>query len=62
MMAILTGPLALLCSYLAYICFRRDFKKQALVIGGFAVFFFALTLIMVGAGYYTWASFEAGGI
>ncbi|SHJ19744.1 hypothetical protein SAMN02745165_01778 [Malonomonas rubra DSM 5091] len=62
MMAILTGPLALLCFYLAVICFRRNFKKQAYVIGGFAVFFFALTLIMVGAGYYTWASLDAGAI
>ena len=60
MMAVLTGPLALLCFYLAFICFRKDFRKQALVIGGFAVLFFALTLIIAGAGYYTWIALDSG--
>jgi hypothetical protein len=58
MMVLLTGPLSLLCFYLAYLCFRRDFRKQALVIGGFAMFFMFLSVVLIGAGYYTWLSLE----
>jgi len=62
MMAILTGPLSLLCFYLAFLCLRRNFKKHAFVIGWFAIFFFALTLIMAWAGYYTWAALDSGAV
>ncbi len=62
MMAFLTGPLSLFCFYLAYVCLRRNFRKHALVIGGFAVFFFALTVIIFWAGYYTWAALESGAV
>jgi hypothetical protein len=62
MMAVLTGPLSLLCFYLAFLCFRRDFRKHAFVIGGFAIFFFALTLIIFGAGYYTWVALDSGAV
>jgi len=62
MMAILTGPLSLLCFHLAFICLRRNFKKHAFVIGGFAIFFFVLTLIMAWAGYYTWSALESGAV
>ena len=59
MMVILTGPISLLCFYLSYLCFRRKFHKHALVIGGFALFFFILSVVILGAGYYTWLSVEA---
>jgi len=54
MMVILTGPLCLLCLYLAYRCYRIEYHKQTLVLGGFAFFFFILTIVFVGAGYYAW--------
>lgn len=60
MMAILTGPLSILCFLLAFLCFRRNFHKQALVIGGFAIFFFILTMIIAWAGYYTWSALDSG--
>lgn len=62
MMAILTGPLSLFCFYLAFLCLQRNFRKHAFVIGGFAVFFLALTLIIFGAGYYTWIAFDSGAV
>lgn len=54
MMVILTGPLCLLCLFLAYRCYRIDYHKQTLVLGGFAFFFLILTIVFVGAGYYAW--------
>ena len=62
MMAILTGPLCLLCIYLSYLCVRNRSRKHALVLGGFAFFFLVLTIGLFYAGYYTWAVFEAGGV
>lgn len=60
MMAILTGPLCLLCFYLSYLCVRNGCRKHALVLGGFAFFLLALTLGIFYAGYYTWVAIEAG--
>lgn len=59
MMVILTGPLCLLCSYLAFLCFRRDFKKHGLVLSGFALLLLALTVAILGGGYYMWLGMEA---
>lgn len=60
MMAILTGPLCLLCFYLSYLCVRNGCRKHALVLGGFAFFLLVLTVGLFYAGYSTWVAFEAG--
>jgi len=60
MMAFLTGPLSILCFLLTFLCFRRNFYKQAFVLGGFAIFFFVLTMIIAWAGYYTWSALGSG--
>ncbi len=62
MMAVLTGPLSLLCFYLAFLCLRRNFRKHAFAIGGFAIFFFALTLAIAVAGYYSWVALDSGAV
>lgn len=62
MMAILTGPLSILCFLLAFLCFRRQFHKQAIVIAGFAIFFLVLTIVMAWAGYYTWSALDSGAV
>lgn len=60
MMALVTGPLSLLCFYLAFLCYRRKFRKQAFVIGGFATFLLVLTVLIFGAGYYAWIALDTG--
>ena len=62
MMAVLTGPLCLLCFYLSYLCVRVDCRKQAIVLGGFALFFLALTVGIFYAGYISWSAFESGAV
>lgn len=62
MMVILTGPISLLCFYLAFLCLRRNFRKHALILGGFAFFFLVLSVIILGAGYYTWQALDNGSV
>lgn len=58
LMVILSAPLCLLCFYLAWLCYRRAFYRQALVLGGFALVFLLFTLGMLGASYYTWEAMK----
>lgn len=62
MMVILTGPISLLCFYLAYLCLRKNFRRHALILGGFAIFFLVLSVVLVGAGYYTWLALDSGSV
>lgn len=58
LMVILSAPLGLLCLYLTWLCYRRGFPRQALVLGGFALAFLLFTLAMLGASYYTWEAMK----
>ncbi|PLY03415.1 MAG: hypothetical protein C0622_04505 [Desulfuromonas sp.] len=58
MMILLTGPLALLCCYLAYRCYRIEYHRHSLVLVGIALFLFLLTAVFVGGSFYAWNTME----
>ena len=60
MMVILSAPLCLLCVYLAWLCYRRAFYKQTLVIGLFALLLLLITVGFIGASVYTWDMLQIG--
>lgn len=64
MLILLSGPICLLCFYLAGLCYRRAYYRHTLVLGIFAVLLLIITFGLIGASVYTWDQFqiEAAGL
>ena len=58
LLVILSAPGCLLSGYLALLCYRRNFYPQALCLAGTAVALLLLTIVLLGAGYFTATRFE----
>ncbi len=54
MMLILAVPLCLLCSYLAYLCYRVNCYPQAWTLGVFAFLLLLFSVGFFGVSYYAW--------
>ncbi|NOQ52931.1 MAG: hypothetical protein GQ578_12050 [Desulfuromonadaceae bacterium] len=54
MMIIFCVPICLLCSYLAYLCYRKAYYRQTFVLALFAAVLLLFTLGFAGASYYAW--------
>lgn len=53
MIAVISGPAFLLCSYLALLCYRQARYRHTLVLTLIAVLMLSVTLGVVWASYYT---------
>ena len=58
MMLILALPLCLLCSYLAYLCYRKECYPQAWTLASVAALLLLFSLGFIGASYYAWVEWE----
>ncbi len=53
MIAVISGPAFLLCSYLAFLCYRKRFYQQTLALTLVAVLMLFVTLGVIWASYHT---------
>ncbi len=60
MMVVLSAPLSLLCFHLAWLCYRKDCPKPALVSLSFAIILLLITVGFVGVSMFAWDNLKDG--
>ena len=54
MMIILAIPLCMLFSYLAHLCYQKNYYPQAWAFGALAFFILLFSVGFIGVSYYAW--------
>jgi hypothetical protein len=54
----LTAPICLLCSYLAFICYKKSYYQHTIVLSLCALFMLIVTLGIIGISYSAWNVIE----
>ena len=60
MMVVLSAPLSLLCFHLAWLCYRKDCPKPALVSLSFAIMLLLVTVVFVYGSMFAWDNLKDG--